>query len=94
MDTRTWLGDTGGPVDDAFRLVREQVPGLVTERPDGIDGGDNSLFFVRVEGSVEAVEVECWPGGRPPFTVSDEYSQLDAADPAAAAAAILEFLRA
>ncbi|MDX2707032.1 hypothetical protein PV350_29900 [Streptomyces sp. PA03-6a] len=93
MNVDPGSGETGGPLDDAFRLVRAEVPDLVVERAASGErvGAD---FLLRIAGSVETVEVECRPGGQPVFVVSDEYSWIEAADPAAAAQAILDLLKA
>ncbi|MEU9128837.1 hypothetical protein AB0D08_12115 [Kitasatospora sp. NPDC048540] len=94
MDTREWPADarTGTPVDEVLRCLRERLPALVVER--GVDraGADGDSFFVRLASNPEAVEVECGPGGRPPFVVSDEYSWIDAPD--AAVAAVHQLIRA
>ncbi|MGA5822350.1 hypothetical protein ACPC54_31340 [Kitasatospora sp. NPDC094028] len=81
MDADGWAGEVA-------RLVRARVPDVVVERPDGTG------FLMRLPGSAEAVELESGPSGRPPFTVSDEYSWVEAHDPAAAAEAVLGLLRA
>ncbi|MET9879098.1 hypothetical protein ABZZ36_31365 [Actinacidiphila glaucinigra] len=90
MEADPGSGETGGLVDDAFRLVREEVPDLVVERATG--GG--SVWELRIPGSLEVVEVECPPGCQPAFIVSDEYSWIQATAPATAARAILDLLRA
>ncbi|MEU4094421.1 hypothetical protein [Streptomyces sp. NPDC026673] len=93
MNADPGSGETGWPLNDAFRLVRAEVPDLVVERAAGGER-DDADFLLRIAGSIEAVEVECRPGGQPVFIVSDEYSWIEAADPAAAAQAILDLLRA
>ncbi|MBY8878021.1 hypothetical protein [Actinacidiphila acidipaludis] len=97
MDARVWLpGErTGGSLDEVFQRVRDAVPSLAIECLEGPLGTDDERrFFLRVGGSLEAVEVESRPGGRPPFIISDEYQQLDAVDPVSASAAVLDFLKA
>ncbi|MER8186942.1 hypothetical protein [Kitasatospora sp. NPDC094015] len=92
MSTSDWTADrtTGGPLDEVFRRLREQVPDLVIE----VAAPDHDHFLLRIATSPEVVELECRPGGRPPFTVSDEYSQIPAADIATATRAVHELLSA
>ncbi|MFI5533022.1 hypothetical protein ACIA8O_31240 [Kitasatospora sp. NPDC051853] len=96
MNTREWTPEhtTGGPLDEAFRLVRARMADVVIERRVEQDGADDDLFFIRIVTNPDMLELECRPGGRPPFVVSDEHSQIDALDSAAAAAAVHELLRA
>ncbi|MFD8317202.1 hypothetical protein ACFVZ3_24235 [Kitasatospora purpeofusca] len=97
MKTRVWATGqtTGGPLDEVFRLVRARVADVVIERKvKQDDADDDDLFFVRIVTNPEALELECQPGGRPPFIVSDEYSWIDASDAVAAAEAVHELLSA
>jgi hypothetical protein len=84
--------EAAGPVGEVLRRVRHQVPNLVIE--DVSSAGARGCFTVRIEGSLDPVELEYWAEGRPPFTAADEYSSIGAADPTAAAAAVLSLLRA
>ncbi|MFJ9609077.1 hypothetical protein ACIRS1_22335 [Kitasatospora sp. NPDC101176] len=97
MNTRVWTAGhtTGGPLDDVFRLVRARVADVVIERRVKQDeADDDDLFLIRMVTNPEPLELECRPGGRPPFIVSDEYSWIDARDSAEAAEAVYELLSA
>ncbi|MFJ5927040.1 hypothetical protein ACIQF6_31065 [Kitasatospora sp. NPDC092948] len=92
METEFWTGDVDGPVGEVLRLVSTQVPELVIGRLSSSSG--RAGFSIRLEGSLEAVEIECRAAGESPFVVSDEYSWVQVDDPAAAAGAVLGLLRA
>ncbi|MFC1435487.1 hypothetical protein ACEZDB_33085 [Streptacidiphilus sp. N1-3] len=98
MNTLPWTAEhaTGGPLDQVFRIVRDQVPDLVIEHNAAVEeeDGDWDEFFIRMATNPDPLRLECRSGGQPPFTVFDEYSSIDARDPAAAAEAVLEFLSA
>ncbi|ARF83324.1 hypothetical protein ACIG0C_33370 [Kitasatospora aureofaciens] len=92
VETDSSPDEAGGPVDEVLRRVRQQVPDLVI---GGVSSaGARVCVTVRIEGSLDPVELEYWAEGRPPFTTADEYSSIAAADPTAAAEAVLSLLRA
>jgi len=92
MTQRPWTADNhaGSPADDALRRLSERVPELVIEYSEA----DDDCFLIRMVTNPEPIELQCRTGGQPPFTASDEYSQIDAADSAAAAEAVYELLTA
>ncbi|MFE4976458.1 hypothetical protein ACFRAR_30695 [Kitasatospora sp. NPDC056651] len=98
MNTTPWTTEhaTGGPLDEIFRIVRDRVPDLVIEHKVTVEEEDADWdeFFIRIATNPDPLRLECRPGGQPPFTVDDEYSSIDARDPAAAAEAVLELLSA
>jgi hypothetical protein len=97
MNTLPWTTEhaTGGPLDEVFRIVRDQVPDLVIEHKMTVrEDGDWDEFVIRMATNPDPLRLECRPGGQPPFTVYDEYSSIDATDPTAAAEAVLELLSA
>lgn len=83
-------GEADRILDDALRLVHAQVPELVAERV--VEG--ETAFRLHIEGSLEAVDVDCQAGGQPVFIVSDEYSWIQANDATTTARAILDLLKA
>ncbi|QKW18588.1 hypothetical protein HUT16_05495 [Kitasatospora sp. NA04385] len=92
METGFWTGDADGPVGEVLRLVSTQVPELVIRCLSSSSG--RAGFSIRLEDSLEAVEIEYQAVGESPFIVSDEYSWVQVDDPAAAAEAVLGLLRA
>ena len=91
---RPWGPDdlTGGLLDEVFAQVRAVVPGLVVERLEvkyPVD--DDNVYFLGNENGLDRVQIDTWPGGRPPFLVEADY-RFETSDVAAVAAAVASWL--
>ena len=63
---------TGGPIDDVFDQLHEQVPGLVVERLEVTHSGDdNNVYFIGDQHHADLIQVDTHPNGHPPFLIEN-----------------------
>jgi hypothetical protein len=66
------LDPTGGPVDQVFDQLRRLVPDLIVERLRVTHpGDDDNLWFIGDGQGRDRVQIETYPGGRPPFLIEN-----------------------
>jgi hypothetical protein len=69
---------TGGPIDEVFADLRGEFPDLVIERLVGTyPADDDNVFWLSIGPSLrfrgkESLQVDTYPGGRPPFLMEGE----------------------
>lgn len=82
---RVWSADdcTGGPIDEVFAGLRREFPDLAIERLVGTHpADDDNVFWISVRLSPrfrgwESVQVDTYPGGRPPFLLEGDRHLLE-----------------
>ena len=80
---------TGGPIDDIFGQLRRLHRDLVVERmAANRPSDDDNVFWIGTASEFEIVQVDTWPGGRPPFYLEDDRGQMQTSDVAEAVAMI------
>jgi hypothetical protein len=69
---RPWTANdrTGGPLDQILDQLRQQIPGLVVERPQQPHpGDDDNVYFIGDASRLDRVQIDTAPGGQPPFLI-------------------------
>jgi hypothetical protein len=85
---------TGGPVDELLTRLESAFPDAVIERLHATRAADdNNVWFIRssTESSAE-VQVDCHPGGHPPFTLEGVGQRFEASSPGTAFTVLVGWL--
>jgi hypothetical protein len=86
---------TGGPIDAVFASLHATRADLSIERLQVIHpSDDNNLWYIRVAGQPDDVQIDAYPGGQPPFLIegNGDRQQLSTSDTDEAATTILSWL--
>ena len=64
---------TGGPIDEVFSQLREQVPGLIIERLEVTHpADDDNVYFIGDQHQSDRVQVDTHPDGQPSFLIENQ----------------------
>jgi hypothetical protein len=84
---------TGGPIDDVFDQLREQIPGLIVERLEVTHpADDNNVYFIGDQHQPDLIQVDTYPHGGPPFLIENG-GRHDTTDTTQAVAIIRDLLK-
>jgi translation elongation factor P/translation initiation factor 5A len=75
MRGRPWtnIDRTGGPIDEVFSQLREQVPGVIIERLEVTHpADDDNVYFIGDQHQFDRVQVDTYPDGQPSFLIENE----------------------
>ncbi|GAA3219787.1 hypothetical protein ACFO1B_17865 [Dactylosporangium siamense] len=72
MRGRNWQPTerTGGPIDEVFDNLRQNIPHLLIERLDVTHpSDDDNVYFLGVSPRPDLVQIDTAPHGQPPFII-------------------------